>query len=762
MKPAAVEQDLFVAPDILYAEVAVHEPVFTLYTYKVPASLRGVAVGSIVELPFGRQRSRGCVLRLMHDLPPELDSVKIREIADVVTPGFFVAPDILQLAMWMSQYYIAPPGDCCSCVSFIGLNDIAAQTVRRFKLSETGYEVLHGAPGVRLGKKQAAALEALCCGDEALTITDIAAASGATLATVKSLLARGWVHEFIHEVERKDDYHHAAAHTALQEPLALSAEQQMAFAQIDRALTSGTGGTFLLYGVTGSGKTEIYLQAIQTALDDGGEAIVLVPEISLTPQTVDRFRRRFGSVVGVYHSRLTLGQKFDLWKNVISGHTKIMVGARSALFTPFPNLRVIVVDEEHESTYKQESSPRYNARDVAIKRAVDLNAVCILGSATPSVETFHKAKSGKFHLLELAERIDSKPLPPVTVVDMTDEVREEGNPEFISNQLYRAMCDALERNEQVLLFLNRRGFFNFVVCLQCHEAVKCKHCDVALTHHRVTNKLMCHYCGREYLVPKQCPSCESTELNMIGLGTERLEDIVSQVFSSARVMRLDLDTTKKRNAFLQAWKVLEAGEVDIILGTQMIAKGLHLENVTVVGLPLADGAFYQPDFRATERAFALMTQVAGRAGRGSKPGRVFLQTYVPHHYAVIYAQAHDYLGFYNKEIRVREVLRFPPFYRLFAILGTGKNEEQTSDMVRRFTDLLKSFAYPYGSRVTILGPSPAPLSKINDLYRWRVLMRSKEQSLMRTVLHKALAEFQQVKGRSHVQLIVDVDPVDLL
>lgn len=743
-----------------YVEVAVHEPVFQLYTYSLPADLSDLQPGCVVEVPFGLRHTRACVIRVLEELPPALAGVKMKAVLRQVTPGFFLSADILKLALWISSYYMAPPGDCCSCVSFVGLNDIAAQTVKRFLITTEGFEALDEAKPVRMGPVQRQALSYLAAQQGRLaTASEIAEETGASLATLKSLVGRGWAEEFVQAVRREDDY---GRRKGDQPELPLSDEQRTAFDAIAAQMDARAPATFLLHGVTGSGKTEVYLQSIRKALDAGGEAIVLVPEISLTPQTVDRFRRRFGDVVGVYHSRLTLGQKFDLWRDVESGHVKIMVGARSALFTPFPNLKIVVVDEEHELTYKQDSSPRYHARDVAIKRAHDCNAVCVLGSATPAVETFFKAKEGKFHLLSLYERIDAKPLPPVTVVDMGNEVREEGNPEFIGRQLFAAMGQALDRKEQVLLFLNRRGFFNFLVCLQCHEAAKCLHCDVALTHHKVMNKLMCHYCGREYVIPKQCSHCESPELGMIGLGTERLEEIVQQTFSSARVIRLDLDTTRKREAWMEAWKVMESGEVDIILGTQMIAKGLHLENVTVVGLPMADGAFYQPDFRATERGFALMTQVAGRAGRGSKPGRVFLQTYVPDHYAVVYAQSHDYIGFYNKEVRVREVLRFPPHYRLIAVLGIGKKEQETADLIKEYTRLLKKHAHRYGDDVQVLGPSPAPLSKINDNYRWRVLLRSRKQSLMRETLARASDEFQDVKGKSTVQLIVDVDPMDLL
>lgn len=457
-------------PQKTYVEVAVHEPVFQLYTYSLPEEMEHLPVGGVVEIPLGRRKTRGCIVSRFHTLPPELAKVRIRNISGEVTPGFTIAEDILKLALWIARYYMAPPGDCCSCVSFIGFNDIAAQTIKRYLITTSGQQAVEGHHPVKLGSKQRPALEFLARQHGGLaTINDIHDATGASLSSIKSLVAHGWTEEFVQEVTRSDDY---AKFSGSEDELAFSAEQELAFGEISRSMDASESETFLLHGVTGSGKTEIYLQAIRKALADGGEAVVLVPEISLTPQTVDRFRRRFGDVVGVYHSRLTLGQKFDLWRDVVSGHIKIIVGARSALFTPFKNLRVIVVDEEHEITYKQDSSPRYHARDIAIKRAHDTDAVCILGSATPSIESYYKALSGKFKLLTLAERIDGKPMPPVTVVDMAQEVKDEGNPEFISRQMADGMAQCLSRKEQVLLFLNRRGFFNFVICLQCQEAVK--------------------------------------------------------------------------------------------------------------------------------------------------------------------------------------------------------------------------------------------------------------------------------------------------
>jgi primosomal protein N' (replication factor Y) len=459
---------------------------------------------------------------------------------------------------------------------------------------------------------------------------------------------------------------------------------------------------------------------------------------------------------------MTIGQKFDLWRRVRDGHCRIMVGARSALFTPFDDLRIIVVDEEHEASYKQDSSPRYHARDVAIVRAQRDNCTVALGSATPSVETYFKAQSGKFHLLSLPERIDFRPLPAVRVVDMTREAKENQNVDLFSGPLQSAISDALGNGDQVLVFLNRRGFFNFVVCLDCKAAARCEHCDVAMTYHKTGEALICHYCNSRRKRPSACEACGSREVTMIGVGTQRVEEKLQAQYPEYPLIRMDLDTTRHRTAYIEAWRRIERQEVKIILGTQMVAKGLHLENVTVVGVPLADVSLFQPDFRSAERAFSLLTQVAGRAGRGAKPGQVIIQTYVPHHYAIAFAQTHDYRGFYDKEIRVRQVLRFPPHFRLISVLGLGKDSKATAELFREFARRLSNAAFRTNGAVTVLGPAPAPLARIEDHYRWRLLLRGREHRIMKDVLKEALRHYSELPGKSKVLLIVDIDPQDLL
>lgn len=737
-----------------YARVAVNQPVFALYDYAIPASLSGaIMVGSLVEVPFSGRSAKGCVTEMLSSPAEKVSPARIKAITAVLSPDYFVDPYLVSLGLWMGGYYYSPPGDALGCVSFIGYNDVAPQMAQYYEL------IAEIELPARAGARQRAVVEYLRTKAGAAASSEIQAETGATADVLRRLVQAGVLNQTEEAVHRADEY---GIPNFPDKPLVFNALQEAAFAQVAAAMDAGQAKTFLLHGVTGSGKTEIYLQAIAKALVEGGQAIVLVPEISLTPQTVNRFRKRFGNVVGVYHSRLTIGQKFDLWRDVKSGRIQIMVGARSAIFTPFRHLRVVVVDEEHESSYKQDSSPRYHARDVAIMRAHQAGAVALLGSATPAVESYYKAQKGKFHLLTLPARVDARPMPPIRIIDMSQEVRENQNPDLFSQPLTQAIKQRVAGGDQVLLFLNRRGFFNFMVCLACNTPVTCRHCDTTLTLHRPKNQLLCHLCGREYVPPKKCPQCEHEELSLLGMGTQRVEEYLQQQFPQARIIRMDLDTTRQRNAFLEAWRCIESGEVDIILGTQMIAKGIHLEQVTLVGVPLADVSLFQPDFRAAERAFSLLTQVAGRAGRGERPGEVILQTYVPHHYAIQFAQNHDYVGFYRKEIRVRQVLRFPPHYKLIAVLGTGKDEADTARLMKEFARIIKRAAMQDSQDLAVLGPVPAPISRIDDRYRWRLLLRSLDHVQMRAVLEKAFSRFEEVPGKSKILLIVDVDPLDLL
>lgn len=742
----------------LYASVAVNEPVDALFEYGVPGRLAGeLRPGSLVQVPFGgRRRTHGCVVELSEHPGGEVDDAKIRAIDQHIVPEFYVDAKLVALGRWISDYYLSPQGETLGCVSFIGYNPVGQKGALYYRVAKASDDDSE----VKITERQARVLDYLrAAPDGSASAVALRAGANATPAVLKTMLRRDLIEAHYVRHARPDDYGPLPPRDT---PLELTHMQQNALDTISSALIAGEPATFLLHGVTGSGKTEIYLQLIAQVLEAGGQTIVLVPEISLTPQAVARFRSRFGETVGVYHSRLTLPQKFDFWRRIKSGDCRVMIGARSAVFTPFHANKLIIIDEEHESSYKQDSTPRYHARDVAIMRAQSEGAVVVLGSATPSVESYYKAQTGKFQLLTLPDRISPHPLPQVRVIDMTAEARDEQNPEILSRPMRAAMREALERGEQCLVLLNRRGFFNFLVCLTCKAVVKCKQCDVALTHHRPKDVLICHCCERRYVMPKVCPACESEELSLIGLGTQRVEEILRETFPQARTVRVDLDTTRQRTAFIDAWRKIEQGEVDIILGTQMIAKGFHIENVTVVGVPLADVSLFQPDFRCAERAFSLLTQVAGRAGRGEKPGNVYVQTYVPYHYAVVYARTHDFAGFFQKEIRVREVLRFPPFFRIASVTGTGKDQEKTAELFADFSRLVKDSAFRTDGQVIALGPAPAPISKIKDEYRWRLLLRSKDHRAIKDVLHAALERYRELPRHTRMTLTVDIDPLDLL
>ncbi|MFO1487177.1 MAG: primosomal protein N' [Verrucomicrobiota bacterium] len=540
----------------------------------------------------------------------------------------------------------------------------------------------------------------------------------------------------------------------------------------DAGATSKDSRTFLLHGVTGSGKTEVYLQAIAHALEQGKGAIVLVPEISLTPQTVERFKARFSSgplqtLVAVLHSHLSGGERHDEWHKIRQGRARIVIGARSAIFAPVEPLGLVIVDEEHEHTYKQEEAPRYHARDVAIMRGQMEGAVVVLGSATPSLESFYNCKKGKFTLLDLPERVDDQKMPHVRVVDMRQGAASEKGGLIFSPQLKEAMQQRLERGEQTILFLNRRGYSSSLQCPKCGFVAECPNCSISLTYHRQEQKLRCHICGHADPAPKVCPNtaCRNPEIRYAGLGTQKVEDTLNKLFPKARVTRMDADTMKHKEDYRKILGEFRAGRIDILVGTQMIAKGLHFPNVTLVGIIYADLALHQPDFRAGERTFQLLTQVAGRAGRGDIEGEVFVQAFTPFHPAIQFARRHDFVGFYEQELEFRQQLKYPPFARVALLTLKGRNEEKvklSADHVKKEIEArLPGSANKAGGNllpadVTISGPAPAPLLKAETYYRHQILLRTQRMS----ALSQGLAGIiQNLSLPEDVTLAVDIDPV---
>ena len=523
-------------------------------------------------------------------------------------------------------------------------------------------------------------------------------------------------------------------------------------------------GVFLLHGVTGSGKTEVYLQAIAHALEQGKGAIVLVPEISLTPQTVERFKARFTSgplqtLVAVLHSHLSAGERHDEWHKIRQGRARIVIGARSAIFAPVEPLGLIVVDEEHEHSYKQEEAPRYHARDVAIVRGQMENATVLLGSATPSMESFYNCKQGKYALLELLERADDKKMPVVRIVDMRQTVRTGKGIPIFSPQLKEAIGQRLDRQEQVILFLNRRGYSTSLQCPLCGFVAECPNCSVSLTYHRHEQKLCCHICNHTEPVPPVCPNqkCRNPAIRYAGVGTQKVEETLTKLFPHARLKRMDSDALKRKEDYRRILGDFRTGKIDILVGTQMIAKGLHFPNVTLVGIIYADLALHQPDFRAGERTFQLLTQVAGRAGRGDIEGEVFIQAFTPFHPAIQYARRHDFVGFYEQELEFREQLKYPPVSRVALLTLKGRNEEKVKFAAAHLKRELDKAVGDIKDLI-IAGPAPAPLLRAETYYRHQIMLRARRMS----ALSRRLAELtQSLVLPEDVTLAVDIDPVGL-
>lgn len=556
-------------------------------------------------------------------------------------------------------------------------------------------------------------------------------------------------------------------------PITPNAEQQNITDKIAHAIADAKYQTFLLHGITGSGKTQIYIEAIKKILEAGKTAIVLVPEISLTPQAVERFKSYFGDQVAVWHSRMSLGERFDAWRKIHTDDFKIVIGARSAVFAPLKNLGLIVVDEEHENTYKQsDSAPKYHARDVAVIRATFNQAVVILGSATPSIESFYNAQSGKYCLVQLTKRIQDVPLPEVEIVDLRQEklIHTEGWEPVLSKPLRDHIRDAIQKNHQIILYQNRRGYATFIECYQCGFVAECPRCSITLTYHASRQTLLCHYCGHKQASLKQCPKCFNPFLSNLGVGTQKVEEILKQTFSDAKTIRMDLDTTTQKGSHERILEKFRSNEAQILLGTQMVAKGLDFENVTVVGVISADTSLLLPDFRASERTFQLLTQVAGRAGRKNKLGKVVIQTFNPNRPAIKHARLHDYLSFYHEEIGFRKELNYPPFTRLTSILLRSLDEKKVVDHSGQFYDILRNEASKHAwppHQFDILGPTAAPILKIRNYFRWYILIKAGKEldrsgTLTREVIKKTLSLYHATCRDSHVEVIVEMDPHSLL
>ncbi|MBS2968931.1 primosomal protein N' [Metabacillus sp. KIGAM252] len=588
-----------------------------------------------------------------------------------------------------------------------------------------------------------------------ISISDLKARVNASDSSIKSLVQKGILAEKWMEIYRDPFEHRTFKQT---KNMALTNEQQTAIAPILDSIEAGRHEVFMMYGVTGSGKTEVYLQAIDRVMKEGKEAIVLVPEISLTPQMVDRFKGRFGSKVAVLHSGLSTGEKYDEWRKIQRKEVQLAVGARSAIFAPFENLGIIVIDEEHESSYKQEENPKYHARDVAIRRAESYRCPVVLGSATPSLESFARAIKGVYHLLPLRERVNSRALPEVNIVDMREELRK-GNRSMFSSDLFEQLQLRLDRKEQTVLFLNRRGFSAFVMCRDCGYVIQCPNCDISMTYHRQGNKLKCHYCAHEAPMPSVCPECSSEHIRFFGTGTQKVEEELAKVLPEARVIRMDVDTTSRKGAHERLLGQFGDGKADILLGTQMIAKGLDFPNVTLVGVLAADTMLHLPDFRAAEKTFQLLTQVSGRAGRHELSGEVVIQSYTPDHYSIQLAKDHHFDGFYEREMMERKQHAYPPFYYLAVVNVSHPDLLKTSSVMENIAQFLIQNLDPH---TKVLGPVASPIPRIKNRYRYQCMIKYKRDEKLIPLLKKVMDRYQQEMARDELAISIDLNPTTLM
>lgn len=722
------------------------------FDYAVPEEFQdALQIGTRVKVPFGNRTVMGCVTAL----PDSSDHANLRSIVNVIGKQSQVTPNVLKLARWIGDYYCCPPE--------IALKTVLPEVVRREK---EGFRELLFVRALQpptpptVTKRQQEILDIVNTRRE-LRLQELCELANTTAGTIRKLEDKGLL-EIAGKISERDPY---ARETILpSQTLQLNAEQTSVFTQVTQALDLRQGKTFLLHGVTGSGKTEIYLQAIAHTLRQGKGAIVLVPEIALTPQTVERFKARFSSgplqtLVAVLHSHLSAGERHDEWHKIRQGRARIVIGARSAIFAPVEPLGLIIVDEEHEHSYKQEEAPRYHARDVAVVRGQMENAVVVLGSATPSLESFYNVQKKKYHLLEMPTRVDDKKMPIVRVIDMRHVARKEKQgPPVFSPELKEAMTKRLERKEQTLLFLNRRGFATSLQCNLCGYVAQCPNCSVSLTYHRAAEKLMCHICAHETKAPKVCPEpkCKNPGIRYSGLGTERVESTLTKIFPHARIRRMDSDTLKRKEDYRNILGDFRTGKIDILVGTQMIAKGLHFPNVTLVGIVFADLSLHVPDFRAAERTFQLLTQVAGRAGRGDVEGEVFVQSFTPFHPSIQYARRHDFAGFYEQEIEFRQQLEYPPLSRIALITLKGVNEDKVKLSIEHVKREIEKLAFP---KLIIAGPAPAPLARAETKFRYQIMLRTHQMSK----LSQKMAELNKsLTLPEDVSMMVDVDPVNLM
>jgi len=755
-----------------FARVIVPSPLRDTLVYSIPPPLIGqISVGSRVLVPLQKRTVTGVVWEILSDNPidrakPMIAPLDERPILDA---------QLLKLSRWISRYYLASLGEVLATVlPPTSRRESKRVVVLKSALTEPQDELSQNILAELRQRKGKVPVKLLMRKFSGQNVDR-------ALARLESLKIVEIEEHLAKQRRKKDNLYFAATHTptADSSKFDLTEEQQIALQTITGRINSGGFETFLMFGVTGSGKTEVYLRAMERVRELGRRCLILIPEISLTPQLLDRLNARFTGRVGVLHSGLTGAERWAQWWRIVAGAVDVVVGARSAVFAPVPNLGLIVVDEEHDPSYKQEEGLRYNGRDVAIVRGKFSDCPVILGSATPALESYENCRQGRYRLLEMTKRVEARPLPTIETIDLRRQSHQtpappmmssaaasqetnSGNRRLISEPLLEALAKNLQDGHQTLIFLNRRGFANFLQCTLCGYVWRCPYCSVTLTLHFKHNNLACHHCDFRRPSSEICPECENPTLANVGAGTEQIEQLLHQFAPSARIARMDRDTTTTRGSQESLIRRWEKGELDILVGTQMVTKGHDVSGVTLVGAVLADLSFNLPDFRAAERTYQLLSQVAGRSGRGDHPGRVLIQTYAPEHYAIQYLINHDYKGFFEMEAGFRRELNYPPFGRLISLRLDGPKMEEVEKQAKSWTAKLRELQAQEAKareQIEILGPSPAPIEKLRNRYRWQILLKGKQSS---TLIEFAKRARQFAPQGRNTRLHIDVDPYSML
>ena len=730
----------------LYAEVIINSEALEIdrpFTYKVPEEFNNeIKIGQIVKVPFGKgnKTSEGFILNLKND-----DNIKFKtkNIAAILVKDPVIDEDDINLIEFLREKTLCKYIDAFRLLIPVGI--MKGAKAKKKKVIVLKNEDLSNIKNPDGYKK---IVEFFKTNSGKYTKSELINEHSISQYKLNKLIENEVLSREEESVFRYNDrvYNKDSAKT-------LTIEQE----NIIREYINSDDKMFLLKGVTGSGKTEVYMKLVERVLLEGKSAIILVPEIALTPQMIERFKGRFGVNVALFHSKLSDGERFDEWFRVKEGKSKVIVGARSAIFLPAKNLGLIIIDEEHENTYKSEQNPKYQTKEVAEYLSELKGCKVILGSATPSIETYYRALTGEMKLLELNSRVDNKAMPPMKVIDMRNELKG-GNKSLFSRELFIAIQERLKRKEQIILFLNRRGFSTFVSCRSCGYVFKCNECDISMTYHK-NGLLICHYCGKTKREPRECPKCHSKYVKFFGAGTQRVEEEVKKYFNTAGILRMDVDTTRDKHSYERIYNTFKNGEADILIGTQMVSKGLDFKNVTLVGILAADMSINIPDYRAAERTFQIITQVAGRAGRGDKQGEVLIQTYTPQHYSLQYAVNYDYEGFYEKEFTVRAMMKYPPFGKLLLINGTSKKEDLLKNFMHKITMMIKPLVENCLD-IEILGPIPCMISKVKENYRWQIVIKGEFDSYFSKNIKEILYD-ENKNVYNDIRISMDINPNNL-